>query len=201
MSKWRDKYFREYTVEKEIQENGRGKRIYLYHGNYYFWQKPERVRKNKRLYCVFFLFDLIFYFATTMANSTPNQTKLLAVPVLLTLIAMMFELYAIALFCLSKEKIPEFEFEDLNLKLVGSAMSNFILMALACVLSVFCGVWYGPWLPYIVTAVGYGVCAVCALTVYRLHKKLRPVMVAEGEGAENYKQRMQKDASHLSGGR
>lgn len=193
MSKWRDKYFQEYTVEQEIQENGHRKRVYLYHGNYYYWRKPEQVHRNKSLYCALFLFDLISYFATTMANSIPNQAKLIAVPALLALISMMFELYAILSFCFSKEKIREFEFEDLNLKLLGSTMSNFILMAAACVLCIYYAVWQGPWLPYTVAAIGYGVCAGCAFVVYYLHKKLRPVMVEEGEGADNYKRRMQQN--------
>lgn len=189
MSKWRDEYFQEYTVEKEILPSGRKRRLYVYHGNYYFWREPEKVSSLKKEYAGLFALNLVVYFLTTLGNTQPSHTKYLAVPALLALIAMMFELYAIVQFCMVKEKVREFEFNDLNTKLLGSTVSNAALTSAAGIVSLYYAALTSLWLPYALTAIGFSVCAGCAIAVYRLHKSLHPVLVEEGEGAENYKKR------------
>lgn len=193
MSKWRDQYFREYTVEKEVLESGRSRRVYVYHGNFYFWKNPQQVTRNKLIYTGLLALNIAVYILTSL-GITP-QAKYLAVPVMLDLVPMVFEMYAVVQFCIVREKVREFEFNDMNTKLLGATISNAVLASAAVLVSLYYGIQMGSWRSYVLIALGFAVCAGCAIVVFLLHKNLRPVMVEEGEGADNHKKRrMQEEA-------
>lgn len=183
MSKWKEEYFRDFTVETETGKNGKTRRVYVYHGDYYFWENPRQVKRNKVLCAGLYVVNVAVYFLTSLG--IPYQAKYLTIPTMLGLFALVVELYALVQLCAAKGKLREFDFNDLNTRLLVSAACNAVISFAGVPLSLYYGFQTGDWRTYAVSALGFAVCGLCGGTVYLLHRKLRPVMVEAGDAGEH----------------
>lgn len=191
MSKYRDRYFKDVTVEKRtVPGRKRPCKVYLYHGDFYYWDRPVKtIRRYKWVYALLFCLNVALYLMATVRDTGANREKYLSVPILLAAAALIYGLYAVVHFCMAGEKIREFDFQEINTKLLGAAISSAVLQLAGAGMSVFYALSRRTTDGYLVLAVELAACGACALTVFLLHRRLGTVLVEEGEGADRYKQR------------
>lgn len=191
MSKYRDRYFKDVTVEEQsVPGRKRPRRVYLYHGDFYYWDRPVKtIRRYKWIYAALFCLNAVLYLLAAIRDTGANRAKYLSVPVLLTAAALMYGLYAIVHFCMAGEKLREFDFQEINTKLLGAAVSSAVLQFAGAAMSLYYALSDRTASGYFALAAELAVCGGCALTVFLMHRRLGSVLLEEGEGADRYKQR------------
>lgn len=183
MAGMRDKYFKGYVKEKRpVGKNGKLKTVYVYHGNYFYWQVSRKtIGQYKWLFGAFTVVGLALMLAISLLNSQASRNVVVMIPVLLALIPLVFQVIGVVQFIRTKEKVPEFDFNEINLKLRYATLINGGLMAVTGVMALV-------WMFFAGAGQGFGllgalaaVAAACALVLYFRQKTLGSVMTEKGD--------------------
>ena len=183
MAKMRERYFKGYVKEMvPTGKPGKFRATYVYHGNYYYWREGvAHIRKLKLLYPALLLLDLALYFPTALADWESNRAVPLMAAVLASLIPLFYEAEGLIRFCAAGEKLREFVFDEINQRLrFAPLIRGICLLSGAAVALVWCFFAEEP-KPYLLSALTLAVSGACGLAISLLHRKLRSVLVEEGD--------------------
>ncbi len=183
MAKMRDRYFKGYVKEMvPTGKEGKYKATYVYHGNYYYWRAShERIKGLKGLFAALLLVDMAVFFAAVSAGGAAAKTGLLMIPALLSLIPLLYEIIGVVQFCRTKDKVREFDFEEMNVKLRYSTLVRGAMLAAGAAAAVVWSFFAQEALSYLLMALELAVSAACALTIHVIHRPLGTALVEEGD--------------------
>lgn len=183
MSKIRDRYFKGYVKEKElVGEKGKYKTRYVYHGNYYYWKAGKDViRLRKKLYGVLTAVNLVIMFALTIIDSEASRNTYVMIPVLAAIVPLIYEVIGFMQFSRTGDKVREFDFEEINIKLRYASLAYSTLMAAAAVISLVWLFFADDRWSFVLTAFLGLVCSASSLVIYIKHRRLGSMLVEEGD--------------------
>lgn len=135
MSKSSERFLKNYKPERIPDSSKKGyKIVYRYTGEYYSWDFPEDILKKYRQF--FFLAEvlsvILFIFASTR-NIDANKNIFVALPVLLSLCAWLFELIAIYFFSFVKFPLKEDDYLRIHHTFSVTFLVRFVCLIVSCI--------------------------------------------------------------------
>lgn len=120
MKTLRSTFEENYRAVPEPCDNKRGfKMRYVYIGLWYIWNlPPERVRTAKRLIGTACLFSALLFFSGAFLNSPLNHDRYVSLTGMLSIAALVFEVFGTVQFCAAREKMTSMDFHDIQTKLM-----------------------------------------------------------------------------------
>lgn len=183
MSKMRDRYFKGYIKEKQLTgKSGRYKTAYVYHGNYYYWRaEPQIIAAYKKLFAVLLAVNIVCMVIIALLNTGASRNIYVMAPVLVSVIPLIYEAIGVIQFCRTGNKVREFDFEEINLKLRYASLANGALLAVAIVMALAWLCLSEEPLNFAFLALIELIPAVCSITIYIKHKRLGTSLTEEGD--------------------
>lgn len=168
MKTLRSTFEENYRAVPEPCGNKQGvKTRYVYIGLWYVWNlSPERTRMAKRLTGTACLFSVLVFFAGGLLNTPMNHDRYVSLFGMLSIAALVFEVFGAVQFCLSKERMTSMDFHDIQTKLLLAPLAHAILL--------FCAVLAAIW--NMVCSGGFGSADVIAPMCYGLSGLLSLLM-------------------------
>ncbi len=181
--RYRDRYFKGYVVEKSPgKKPGKFKKVYVYHGDYYYWRVTQAEMAKLRLrYLVFLLADMAIFFLAAGADSRASRSTWTMVAALLSLIPLLSEIIAMIQLFGTEDKVREFEFNELNTRIRWSTFLRGVILAAGSVLAVIWAFITREWTAFLLLAAAFLLCAGCSLAIYFSHRSLGSKLVEEGD--------------------
>lgn len=130
-----EKYFKNYRVKAVPDRSRKGyHREYVYIGDLYSWDLPEKeIRSNRRIFGACEIVTLLLYFGAGIIRSGLNRSRLVAIPSMLALITILFEVFAMWTFCLGKMPYRVDDYSRMNQTFQVTFPARAILLAVAAV--------------------------------------------------------------------
>ena len=111
---------------------------YVYIGLWYIWNlPPERVRTAKRLIGTACLFSALLFFSGAFLNSPLNHDRYVSLTGMLSIAALVFEVFGTVQFCAAREKMTSMDFHDIQTKLMLAPPAHGILLLFTAVFAVW----------------------------------------------------------------
>lgn len=139
MKTLRSTFEENYKAVPEPCDNKRGfKMRYVYIGLWYIWNlPPERVRTAKRLIGTACLFSALLFFSGAFLNSPLNHDRYVSLTGMLSIAALVFEVFGTVQFCAAREKMTSMDFHDIQTKLMLAPPAHGILLLVTAVFAVW----------------------------------------------------------------
>lgn len=139
MKTLRSTFEENYRAVPEPCNNKRGfKMRYVYIGLWYIWNlPPERVRTAKRLIGTACLFSALLFFSGAFLNSPLNHDRYVSLTGMLSIAALVFEVFGTVQFCAAREKMTSMDFHDIQTKLMLAPPAHGILLLVTALLAVW----------------------------------------------------------------
>lgn len=139
MKTLRSTFEENYRAVPEPCDNKRGfKMRYVYIGLWYIWNlPPERVRTAKRLIGTACLFSALLFFSGAFLNSPLNHDRYVSLTGMLSIAALVFEVFGTVQFCAAREKMTSMDFHDIQTKLMLAPPAHGILLLVTAVFAVW----------------------------------------------------------------
>lgn len=139
MKTLRSTFEENYRAVPEPCDNKRGfKMRYVYIGLWYIWNlPPERVRTAKRLIGTACLFSALLFFSGAFLNSRLNYNRYVSLTGMLSIAALVFEVFGTVQFCAAREKMTSMDFHDIQTKLMLAPLAHGILLLVTAVFAVW----------------------------------------------------------------
>ena len=181
--RYRERYFKGYVMEKTpTDREGKYKTEYVYHGNYYYWKADQlTIRRLKRLFPVMLLADASVFFTALVMDTAVNRVPVVIGVVLLSLIPLVYEAIGVVQFCMTKERVREFEFDEINLKLRYAPLIRGAILAVSAPLALIWGLVTKGGSSFSFAAFCLAFSAGCCFVIWSEHRRLRPVLTEEGD--------------------
>ena len=111
---------------------------YVYIGLWYIWNlPPERVRTAKRLIGTACLFSALLFFSGAFLNSPLNHDRYVSLTGMLSIAALVFEVFGTVQFCAAREKMTSMDFHDIQTKLMLAPPAHGILLLVTALFAVW----------------------------------------------------------------
>lgn len=139
MKTLRSTFEENYRAVPEPCDNKRGfKMRYVYIGLWYIWNlPPERVRTAKRLIGTACLFSALLFFSGAFLNSPLNHDRYVSLTGMLSIAALVFEVFGTVQFCAAREKMTSMDFHDIQTKLMLAPPAHGILLLVTALFAVW----------------------------------------------------------------
>ena len=139
MKTLRSTFEENYKAVPEPCDNKRGfKMRYVYIGLWYIWNlPPERVRTAKRLIGTACLFSALLFFSGAFLNSPLNHDRYVSLTGMLSIAALVFEVFGTVQFCSAREKMTSMDFHDIQTKLMLAPPAHGILLLVTALFAVW----------------------------------------------------------------
>lgn len=130
MKTFRSTFEENYRAVPEPCGNKRGfKMRYVYTGLWYVWNlPPERVRTVKRLMGTACLFSILLFASGSLLDSPLNYGRYVSLFGMLSIAALVFEVFGTAQFCAVKERMTCMDFQDIQTKLMLAPLAHALLL-------------------------------------------------------------------------
>lgn len=130
MNTFRSRFEENFKAVPESCGNRRGfKTRYVYIGLWYVWDLPrERVRTAKQLIGTACFFSVLLFFLGGFLESPLNYDKYVQLPGMLSVAALVFEVFGTAQFCAAKEKMTSLDFQDIQAKMMLAPPAHAVLL-------------------------------------------------------------------------
>lgn len=180
MSSFSKKYFEDMKVEKRLDSSRKGyKNVYVYCGD---WYRYDLDKKGRTLYklIVFLLTVAAFalFVVSSLMHVPSNYSTVVAVPVVITLFPLCYEIFGMVQFVFSKEKMMRVDFEDIGKKLkVGTAAAGIMAAITAIVSLIMMLVQNSVGIYSILVILGYFFSALCSLAIFFMYKNLKHTVI------------------------
>ncbi|MCI8914679.1 hypothetical protein D1646_07495 [Pseudoflavonifractor sp. 60] len=127
-----------YRAVPEPSGNRRGfKMRYIYIGPWYIWNLPrERVQTAKRLMGAACIFSILLFFSGAFLNSPLNHDRYVSLTGMLSIAALVFEVFGAAQFCAAREKMTTMDFHDIQTKLMLAPLAHGVLLLITAAFAV-----------------------------------------------------------------
>lgn len=183
MSKMRDRYFKGYVKEKQLTgKRGKYKTSYVYHGNYYYWKAgPQVIAAHKKLFGVLLTVNILCMAMITLLNTGASRNVYVMAPVLMSVIPLIYEVIGVVQFCRTGDKVREFDFEEINLKLRYASLVNGALLIISAIMALVWLCLSEEKLSFALLCFMELVPAACSIVIYIKHKKLGTILTEEGD--------------------
>ena len=138
MKTLRSTFEENYRAVPEPCDNKRGfKMRYVYIGLWYIWNlPPERVRTAKRLIGTACLFSALLFFSGAFLNSPLNHDRYVSLTGMLSIAALVFEVFGTVQFCAAKEKMTNMDFHDIQAKLMLAPLAHGFLLLITALFAI-----------------------------------------------------------------
>lgn len=169
-----EKYFKNYRFEQIPDNSKKGyKNVYTYIGDYYTWDLPASTLKScKILFAVLELLTVLVFLFTALNNVALNKTAYIVIPCILSICAWIFEIIAVCFFCFLKVPLKEEDYKRIDSTFFLTFVLRFICLAPVTAVSVIDTIRFSLGGQAVLVTLGYLVCAVIALTMHLLYRKL-----------------------------
>lgn len=142
MKTLRDTFEENYMAVAEPGDNKKGFKIcYLYTGPWYVWNEdPDRLKTRKRVLGTACAISILAFLAASMQDSALNYSRYVELPGMLSIAALVFEIFGVAQFCMTKDKVTSMDFHDIDIKLkIAPLLHSFLLFctAIVCIYRMF----------------------------------------------------------------
>ena len=139
MKTFRSTFEENYKAVPEPCDNKKGfKMRYVYIGLWYVWNLPsERVRATKRMIGMACAFNVLLFFAGSLLDSPLNYDRYVSLFGMLSIAALVFEVFGTVQFCLAKEKMTNMDFQDIQTKMMIAPLAHAILLLCAVAAAVW----------------------------------------------------------------
>lgn len=170
-----ENYFKNYRVRAVPDRSRKGyHKEYIYIGDLYTWDLPqEKIRTNRRIFGICEVVTLLLYFGVSIIRNELNRSPLVAVPSMLALITLLFEVFAMWIFCFGELPCRVDDHSRMNQTFQITFLLRALLLAAAAVLGFVNTVRLHSGITGILISGGYLVCALIALYLYRKYKEIR----------------------------
>lgn len=139
MKTLRSTFEENYKAVPEPCDNKRGVKMrYVYIGLWYVWNlPPEGIRTAKRLIGTACVFCILLFFAGALLDSPLNCNRYVSLAGMLSIAALVFEIFGTVQFCTSKEKMTSLDFHDIQAKMLLAPLAHGILLFAAAAFAVW----------------------------------------------------------------
>lgn len=139
MKTLRSTFEENYRAVPEPCDNKKGfKMRYVYIGLWYVWNlSPERVRTAKRLMGTACMFSILLFFSGAFLNSPLNHNRYVSLTGMLSIAALVFEVFGTIQFCAAGEKMTSMDFHDIQAKLMLAPLAHGILLLMTSAFAVW----------------------------------------------------------------
>ena len=186
MKTLRSTFEENYKAVPEPCDNKRGfKMRYVYIGLWYIWNlPPERVRTAKRLIGTACLFSALLFFSGAFLNSPLNHDRYVSLTAMLSIAALVFEVFGTVQFCAAREKMTSMDFHDIQTKLMLAPPAHGILLLVTALFAVWQMVrWDGFGLADAVVPMCYALSGLLSLLMF-LYFRSMPVRKEKNRDAD-----------------
>ena len=130
MKTYRSTFEENFKAVPELKPDGRGVRMrYVYIGLWYVWNLPaERVWAAKRLIGGSCGLSILLFLVGGIIYSPFNYARYVQLPGLLSVAALVFEVFGAAQFCLAGERMNCMDFRDIRGKLLIAPLLHGVLL-------------------------------------------------------------------------
>lgn len=139
MKTLRSTFEENYRAVPEPSGNRRGfKTRYVYIGLWYVWNlPPERVRTAKRLMGAACVLSTLLFFSGALLNSPLNCDRYVSLTGMLSVAALVFEVFGTVQFCAAREKMTGMDFHDIQTKMMLAPPAHGILLLVTAAFAVW----------------------------------------------------------------
>lgn len=139
MKSYRSTFEENFRAVKEPCDNKKGYKMnYVYIGPWYVWNAPKaRIDTAKRLIGLACAFSVLLFILGSLADSSLNYSRYVEFPGMLSIAALVFEVFGVAQFCAAKEKMTNMDFQDINMKMLISSLVHAFLLLCAVIAAVW----------------------------------------------------------------
>lgn len=168
-------YFKNYRVRAVPDRSRKGyHKEYVYIGDQYTWDLPkEEIRSSRRIFGICEAVTLLLYFGVSMIRNELNRSPLVAVPSMLALVTLLFEVFAMWIFCFGELPCRVDDYSRMNQTFQITFILRFLLLAAAAVLGFVNTFRLHSGITGFLISGGYLACALIALFLYRKYKEIR----------------------------
>lgn len=161
-------FTKHYVPVKRPAKNKSGFQIeYVYYAPWYAWLlPPNKLLVRKYTLLVACILDSGIFLLAAMEHTAVNYTLMVAVPGMLSLAALMFEVIGVVQFFISKERMTKPQYDGIRLKLRTFPLFRAILMTATVAAAVYQLVTGGIDTGSMLVTVGYAICAILAGFIY-----------------------------------
>lgn len=185
MKTFRSTFEENYKVVPEPCDNKKGfKMRYVYIGLWYVWNlSQEQVRTAKRLIGTACVFSVLLFFAGSLVNSPLNADRYVSLFGMLSIAALVFEVFGTAQFCAAKEKMTNMDFHDIQTKMMLAPLAHGILLFAAAAGAVWRLLRGDPGLTDAIVPVCYVLSGLLSLLTF-LHFRSLPIRKEKNRDAD-----------------
>lgn len=139
MKTYRSTFEENFKAVQEPCGNKQGFKIrYVYIGLWYVWNVPrERIQTAKRLIGLACGFSVLIFLLGSVADSSLNYSRYVEFPGMLSIAALVFEIFGVAQFCAAKEKMTNMDFHDIQTKLLIAPLLHGALLFCAVIAAIY----------------------------------------------------------------
>lgn len=183
MAARQDKFFKNYRYEQVPNRSGKGyKRKCVYIGDYYTWKLSKKeIRSNRLIFGLCEIATLLIYFGVGTIRNELNLNRYVVIPAILALITLIFEVFAMWIFCLGKQPYQEDDFKRMDQTFRITLPARFLILALTSALSCAVTVFLHTGIMGAVITAGYLACSLIAFYLYLKYKKMQVFKVVASE--------------------
>lgn len=185
MKTYRSTFEENFKAVPELRPDGRGvKARYVYIGLWYVWNLPaEQVWAAKRLIGGACGISILLFLAGGIIYSPLNYARYVRLPGLLSVAALVFEVFGAAQFCLAGERMNCMDFRDIRGKLLIAPLLHGVLLLWASGAAVWQMVSRGAAPADMVVLVCYVCAGVLSLVIFARVRSL-PYRTEKNEDAD-----------------
>ncbi len=168
------RYFRNYQYEKVPDDSRRGyKNVYRYIGDYYYWDiSGQKLRSFRIRFALLEVVSIGCFLLAALSNGQLNSQAGTAVPALLTLVALIFEVIAVGILCFAKYPLREDDYNRIHNTFSITFWIRAALLVIAAIFSLINTMQMHPGYSCILTILGYLSSAAIAIWMYYLFRHL-----------------------------
>lgn len=139
MKSYRSAFEENFRAVKEPCNNKKGYKMnYVYIGSWYVWNTPkERISVAKRLIGAACVFSILIFILGSLADSSLNYYRYVEFPGMLSVAALVVEIFGVVQFCASKEKMTNMDFHDIQMKMLAAPLLHSLLLFCATAAAVW----------------------------------------------------------------
>ncbi|WP_373262865.1 hypothetical protein [Hungatella hathewayi] len=176
MSSQRKKALRDYVPKQVPAKNNKGyKTEFIYQGGWYVWDcSPETLRSFRLQALAATVLTVVLFLSGALQRTVCNTVSFVAVPSLLSILALMLGTYGLFSRFLRVSRLQEYDFRSMHFKVQAgfAAYAFFILLAAAgCFFTIASGRWTSI-SRELFTAFCYLICGILSLAVCLCFKRL-----------------------------
>ena len=139
MKTYRSTFEENFKAVPELNPNGRGVKMrYVYIGLWYVWNLPrQQVKAAKRLTGAACALSVLLFLAGGVVYSPLNYARYVQLPGLLSVAALVFEVFGAVQFCAAEERMNCMDFRDIRGKLLIAPLLHGALLLCAAAAAVW----------------------------------------------------------------